>query len=97
MTPEEACRIAGQDPARALTMIGELVVAVREDGHTPLHCAAGRGQAEVVAALLAAGTPVNAVDHRGRTPLAYARWTRHTGCAALLEAAGGVLGPGRRA
>jgi ankyrin repeat protein len=45
-------------------------VAARYNGRTALHCAAKAGFAAVTAALIEAGADVNALDDRGRTPLA---------------------------
>jgi len=74
-----------------MTMIPELAAAAHPSGHTPLHCAASYGRAEVVAALLAAGADVNAVDRHGRTPLRYAQAFRHEACIRLIEKAGGTV------
>lgn len=88
LEPHEACRIAGREPKKAMTMIPELAAARTPSGHTPLHCAASYGRNDVVAALLAAGADVNAVDQYGKTPLRYANAFRHDECARMLEAAG---------
>ena len=45
------------------------VVAVTQEGVTPLHIAAEIGREAVVSKLLAAGANKNAADHEGFTPL----------------------------
>ena len=51
---------------------GRLALATDAEGVTALMLAAGLGNAKMVAALLAAGADVNAVDARGFTPLFHA-------------------------
>ena len=58
------------------------------DSRTLLQCAASKGHEGVVAALLARGANVAAVDKRGATAAALATSQKHAGVAALL--AGGV-------
>ncbi|CAM9277259.1 unnamed protein product, partial [Ectocarpus sp. 8 AP-2014] len=43
-----------------------------EEGRTPLHFAADRGQSTVISSLLALGAAVDSRDADGMTPLAYA-------------------------
>ena len=64
------------------------------DGCTALHCAAERGEAELVGRLLGAGAEVNALDNFDRTPLHAAAMTgRSEICERLLTAGGD---PGQR-
>ncbi|CAM9592096.1 unnamed protein product, partial [Phaeothamnion confervicola] len=59
------------------------------DGATPLHAAAGNGNADMVALLLRHGANLDAVDADGQTPLMYAAAGNHGGAiAALLEGGG---------
>ena len=48
------------------------VQAKERDGETPLHLAAGTGDAAKVKVLLEAGAEVETKDKNGRTPLRYA-------------------------
>lgn len=43
-----------------------------EEGRTPLHFAADRGQSAVISSLIALGAAVDPRDEDGMTPLAYA-------------------------
>jgi len=52
--------------------------------------AAEGGHLEILMLLLSQpGIKVNAIDHRGKTPLDYAIEHKHTDCAELIRAAGG--------
>jgi ankyrin repeat protein len=62
--------------------------AREESGATALHIAAGEGQADMVASLLAAGADPALTDGAGRTPAAVARLMGHQGLAARLAKAG---------
>jgi hypothetical protein len=62
-----------------------LVRAADEDGATALHAACARGRADIVAALLAHGAPVNARDAGGATPL-------HHAVQARGDAQGSIIG-----
>lgn len=64
-----------------------LIDARDTDGSTPLHCAAWKGQQEVVALLIKAGADVNAHnnnDHWGTTPLHAAAHANQAAIAQLL-------------
>lgn len=63
---------AGDAEAVAGLCAPDTLSARAEGGMTALMCAAGAGQRQAVAALLAAGADVNAADDRGFTPLFYA-------------------------
>jgi ankyrin repeat protein len=68
-----------------------LVNARDKDGSTPLHCAAWKGHAALVAALLDAGADVNARsqnEHYGDTPLHAAAHGNQRAVAELLLARG---------
>jgi ankyrin repeat protein len=59
----------------------------REDGLTPLHCAAGAGNDRAVSMLLAAGANVHALDGEGRSVLRHAMESnKYIGVKKLLEA-----------
>ncbi|CAM9552547.1 unnamed protein product [Ectocarpus fasciculatus] len=57
---------------RDLVSSGVKVDAQDEEGRTPLHFAADRGQSSVISSLLALGAAVDSRDSDGMTPLAYA-------------------------
>ncbi len=76
---------------QAYIAIGAGVNATDGDGAMPLHWAASRGHAAVVAALLDGGADVDAVSQNRRTPL---HWAVRNGCEAvvrLLLAAGALV------
>jgi ankyrin repeat protein len=76
------------DTVRALLATGSMDLGAREEsGATALHIAAGEGQADMVAALLAAGADPALPDGAGRTPAAVARIMGHQGLAARLTQA----------
>ena len=52
--------------------LGVPVDIADEDGHTPLHCAAGEGQVDAVKLLIDKGCCIDPVDHNGWTPSMYA-------------------------
>jgi len=64
--------------------------AVLREGHgnTPLHVAAAQGDAEKVAALIAAGANVKATSHNRSTALHLAAWSGNADVIKLLLAAG---------
>ncbi len=63
--------------------------ALMAEGYAPdLHEAAALGDAERVAALVAAGAPVSGVGHDGWTPLHLAAFMGHAGSVRVLLAAG---------
>ncbi|MHB0960528.1 MAG: ankyrin repeat domain-containing protein [Pirellulaceae bacterium] len=63
-----------------------------EDGRTPLHVAADRNNGTaVIELLLRHGAEINARDHLGKTPLAYAHQSEKRRIADLLEKRGGHL------
>jgi ankyrin repeat protein/L-ascorbate metabolism protein UlaG (beta-lactamase superfamily) len=63
-------------------------------GWTALHCAAIRGYADIVEALIAAGADANSIDPEGRTPLYYASLHGNAGCAKCLKNHKGKTGKG---
>ena len=68
----------------------ELLLEKGADPNEGLEVAAVKGNVEIVKLLLSQpGIKVNAIDHRGKTPLDYAIEHKHTDCAELIRAAGG--------
>ena len=64
------------------------VDAKNNDGNTPLHDAALRGNASVASILIAAGADVNAKNNFGETPLHHAALRGNASVASILIAAG---------
>lgn len=62
----------------------ELVHQANDDGQLPLYYAAYLGNAEIISLLLAAHSPVNAVDKWRRTPLYIASANGHADVVGLL-------------
>jgi hypothetical protein len=80
----------------ATSLLRCLVSCSNSSRSTPLHAAAERGAAGGVARLLAAGSPVDARDVGGGTPLFLASYAGHAGAATqggLLRAAEGASTP----
>lgn len=69
---------------------GADVNAWSENGWTPLHWAATKGQTEIASRLIKAGADVNARDKEGNTPLHWAAYFDNTETAELLKQHGGV-------
>src|SRR5262249_222116 len=70
-----------------LAQDADLINARDTDGSTPLHCATGKGNVEVVGVLLKAGADVNAHNnngHWGTTPLHAAAHANQPAIARLL-------------
>jgi uncharacterized protein len=76
------------DVARVLVAHGADVKSVAKYGLTPLHCAAGRGDASLVRYLLDEGADVNASYESGETPLHCAAARGDTAVVRLLLARG---------
>jgi ankyrin repeat protein len=80
---------------QALIKKNQALLRARDtDGSTPLHCAAWKGHAEVVEALLAAGADIddhNQNDHWGTTPLHAAAHGNQKNVAEVLIAQGADL------
>jgi cytohesin len=87
-----AAKSGDADAVRALIAADPSLVGARDsDDSTPLHCAAWKGHAEVVEALLDAGADVNARnrnDHWGDTPLHAAAHGNQRAAAEVLLARG---------
>ena len=60
-------------------------------GYTPLHWAALRGHASIVAHLLTKGAEINVKDSFGDTPLRWAEQGGHKDVVALLQTKGGTV------
>ena len=72
---------------------GARLDAVDERAHTALHWAARWGRVDDIAALVAAGAPLNARTKAGVTPLIYAASDGWEGCVSLLLNAGALTLP----
>lgn len=82
LTPALACAATrgsstGLDSVRALISAHAKVDTRRADGVTPLMLAAGNGDADLTAALLAAGADVTLPDAKGETAADYAKTARY--------------------
>jgi ankyrin repeat protein len=69
---------------RLLSAVPSLVHVTDQQGHTPLHLAAGNGHDAAAAMLLQAGAVASAQSAAGATPLALAQQRNHWKCAELL-------------
>jgi ankyrin repeat protein len=75
--------------AKAIKKLAREILAARtEHGDTLLHIFAAEGHAKTVAALLDAGSDVNARDNFGSTPIQCAAFGEHSAVITLLMKAG---------
>ena len=81
-------RVGIANSIQALIDAGANCNATDEDGWTPLHYAAERGEAECIAVLLAAGADMSIKDNEGRTPFHLAVISLNISAAQALREAG---------
>ena len=78
---------------KAMINSGADVNAKDNNGFTPLHSAAGLGQAELIPVLVKAGAYINATDNSGRTPLDIARQNKQWNAVKILEGGSDLASP----
>lgn len=82
-------KAGSKEVAALLLSRGAELEAVDEDGSSPLHYAATRGEPDLVGYLVSRGARVNVFDEEGSTPLDYARNTHSDRAEEILIKAGG--------
>lgn len=85
VTPSSG-KVTDEDVESALVEVGGLPTSTTAKGHTALHLACLRGQADLCSALLAAGCEPTATTHAGFTPLHSAAFGGHAPtCLVILQ------------